>query len=267
MLELHETRVHARPRREIRDLGDGVLLYDPEDREPFWNRLGAIRWPAAAAAFDARLAEALTLFGSLDRMPHVWPRPAFNEPPDVVDRLLAAGFEDVGGGHVMVLADASRLRGSFQDPRRDPRLTVERLHRVGPAERRDELARDVALVLCESFAVEPDRRDRIIVDTAIGLEDPEQYVTLVRLRGEPVAVARRTTFDGVSYLSAIGTRPSFQGLGLGRLVTAEAARDAVAADSRWTYLGVYRDNDVAMRLYERLGFASVGPPVPDLVLR
>ena len=77
---------------------------------------------------------------------------------------------------------------------------------------------------------------------------------------------RRTTFDGASYLSSIGTRPAFRGRGLGRLVTALAAQDSLAADSRLTYLGVFAENDVARRLYQRLGFVPIGRPGSDLLL-
>jgi predicted GNAT family acetyltransferase len=46
-----------------------------------------------------------------------------------------------------------------------------------------------------------------------------------------------------------------------------AARDSVAAASRLTYLGVFADNDVARRLYGRLGFVPMGRPGADLLLR
>ena len=38
-LLLHEARVHAIPGRDLRDLGDAILLHDPVETEPFWNRL------------------------------------------------------------------------------------------------------------------------------------------------------------------------------------------------------------------------------------
>jgi hypothetical protein len=41
----HEAAVHAVPDRELRDYGDCLLLHDPRDREPFWNRLEAVRFP------------------------------------------------------------------------------------------------------------------------------------------------------------------------------------------------------------------------------
>ena len=70
--------------REVRDLGDAVLLHDASDREPFWNRLAGVDWPTGAAAFDRRLTEALALFAGLDRIPHVWPMPGYDEPPDLM---------------------------------------------------------------------------------------------------------------------------------------------------------------------------------------
>ena len=51
-LLVHEARVHAMPDRELRDLGDAILLHDPTDPEPFWNRLEALRWPDDPDAFD-----------------------------------------------------------------------------------------------------------------------------------------------------------------------------------------------------------------------
>jgi ribosomal protein S18 acetylase RimI-like enzyme len=96
---------------------------------------------------------------------------------------------------------------------------------------------------------------------------PELHACLIRVDGEPAAAAKRATFDGATYLSSIGTRVPFRGRGLGELATAALTADAVADGSRWTYLGVFAGNDVAIRLYERLGFVRLGPPAPDLLLR
>ncbi|HEY7524337.1 MAG TPA: N-acetyltransferase [Candidatus Limnocylindrales bacterium] len=264
-LEVHETRVHARPRREIRDLGDALMLFDPEDREPFWNRVSCIEWPRPGNAFDRRLADTLALFGSLDRIPHIWPPQRYPEPPDLVSRLLRAGFEDLGGGQLMVLEDPEPSRRIVAA--RAPRATtVERLTAPAAADR-DRLADDVALVLGEAFDVEPEKRARMAADTAVGFDLPDQHICLARVDGEPAAIARRTTFDGASYLSAIGTRPAYRGRGLGRLVTAFVTADGVTSGSRWVYLGVFEDNEPAFRLYEGLGFEVVGAPSPDLVLR
>ena len=61
-LEWHETMAHAIPSRVVRDLGDALVLHDPRDPDPFWNRMVSVRWPASPDAFDRRLDEAVTMF-------------------------------------------------------------------------------------------------------------------------------------------------------------------------------------------------------------
>ena len=263
-LERHEALVHALPGRELRELGDALMLYDPIDREPFWNRVNAINWPDEPGAFDRRLAETISLFHILDRIPHIWPRPALNQPRDLTARLLANGWEDVGGGHIMLLVDPEPAR--LAETPTDHLVTIERLHQLEGEDARESAA-DLAMVLSESFEVEPGRQTAIELETLAMFDRPEMHGYLARVDGEPAAAAKRATFDGGSYLSSIGTRPGFRGRGLGRLVTAAATADAIAAGSRWIYLGVYTDNVPAVRLYEGLGFARVGDAAPDLLLR
>jgi ribosomal protein S18 acetylase RimI-like enzyme len=263
-LAWHEARSHALIGREVRDLGDAVLLHDESDREPFWNRLAGIAWPTAAAAFDRRLAEALALFAGLDRVPHIWPMPGFDEPADLTARLLANGFEDFGGGLLMTLDPG--LAVPVPAPDASGGVSVERLHRLtgDPAA---DAARAIAAVLLTSFTVEPERQVAIELEAVMGLATEAYHAILVRVDGVPAAVARRTTFAGATYLSSIGTDPAFRGRGLGRLVTGLAVADALADGSRWTYLGVFEENTVARTLYGSLGFVPVGGVAPDLLLR
>ncbi len=265
-LERHETRVHALPGREIRELGDGWVLFDPIDREPFWNRAAGLTWPAATAAFDARLAETIALFTVLDRIPHVWPRPILNEPPDLVERLVGNGWEDAGRGWLMVLTDFEPARAAVRRRRVRAGVTLQRIGHERDGRSR-EAAADVASVLAEAFAVERERQASLELETLAMWDRPFTEVYLARVDGEAAAVAKLTTLDGASYLSSIGTRPAYRGQGLGRLVTAAAAADATRAGSRWTYLGVWEGNDPAVRMYRNLGFEPVGDPVPDLLLR
>jgi ribosomal protein S18 acetylase RimI-like enzyme len=263
-LAWHEARSHALAGREVRDLGDAFLLHDRLDREPFWNRLAGISWPDDPAAFDRRLTEALALFGLLDRIPHVWPQPGFDGPPDLVDRLLANGFEDLGAGILMVLDPARAVLEAQAS--RDSEVQIERLHGLRGTTAHDA-AEAIAMVLGEAFSVEPGISGSIETEMAASLDHDEFHICLVRVDGEPAAVARRTTFAGASYLSSIGTRRSFRGRGMGTLVTRTATADAVAAGSRWIYLGVFAENGVARQMYERLGFTMAGSPSPDLLLR
>nr|WP_246400636.1 GNAT family N-acetyltransferase [Jiangella mangrovi] len=66
--------------------------------------------------------------------------------------------------------------------------------------------------------------------------------------------ARDETVSGVPHLRAIATHPSFRGRGLGADVTAAVTRAALAGGAEAVTLGMYADNDVARRLYERLGY-------------
>ena len=268
-LAWHEACAHALSSREVRDLGDAWLLYDESDREPFWNRVAGVAWPSEPAAFDRRLAELYALFAGLDRIPHVWPAPGYDAPPDLIARLLANGFVDHGGGLLMAIdperaADAAARAGG--QPALAPDLSIERLHRIDgpPAE---AAARSLAAVLLGAFDVEPERQLAVELEAVMGLATEAYHAILIRVDGEPAAVARRTTFAGASYLSSIGTAPAFRGRGLGRLATSLAVEDAQAAGSRWTYLGVFEDNPVARRLYESLGFVQIGGVSPDLLLR
>jgi ribosomal protein S18 acetylase RimI-like enzyme len=263
-LLVHEARVHALPGREVRDLGDAILLFDPIDPEPFWNRAEGLRWPAEPDAFDRRLTELLVLFTSLRRQPHVWPSPLHDTPADLVQRLKANGFQDVGGGSVMVLVDPAKARERATAPLA-PGLTLDRLHGL-TGERADLAAADIVTVLLDAFGVEADRRAGIAAETAASLGHAAFTYYLVRLDGNPVAVARRATFDGASYLSSIGTATWARGRGLGRVVTAAASADAFDVGSDWTYLGVFAENEVARRVYLDVGFAQVGDPSPDLLL-
>jgi ribosomal protein S18 acetylase RimI-like enzyme len=265
-LAWHEACSHGLVGREVRDLGDGVLLHDPVDHEPFWNRIAGIAWPREAKAFDRRLAEIFSLFSSLDRVPHLWPMPGFDEPDDLVARLLSHGFEDMGAGLLMAFDPDGPEPAAAATIGSGPALTIERLHRTaGPAA--EDAARAIALVLGESFGVEPDRVGAIEQETLVLLGRDEFHACLVRIDGEPAATARRTTFAGASYLSSIGARPQFRGRGLGRLVSEAVLRDAIDAGSRWTYLGVFAENAVARRMYEGLGFVALSGPGPDLLLR
>lgn len=261
-LERHEAAAHAIPGREVRDLGDAILLHDPRDAEPFWNRIASLRWPQDHAAFDRRLAEALALFGILARRPHVWPSPDHGQPADLVRRLEANGFRDVGGGDVMVLREPDACppiaRGEL-----DAGVTVRTIARTADAAPGDP--DDAARVLVDAFGAPPARARGLAADLRQTLDDPRILLVLARVDGVPAAVAKATTFDGCTYLSSIGTRPAFRVRGLAGLVTREAVAASSGRGVDLTYLGVFSGNTPAVRLYERLGFASVGES-PDLLL-
>ncbi len=261
-IERHELLAHAIPSRETRDLGDALLLHDRRDREPFWNRLQAVRWPDDPAAFDRRLAETLVLFAILGRQPHVWPSPVHAGPPDLALRLQGNGFIDVGGGHLMVMADpeaAPPVRSG------EPAQGVTLHSFARPEDARPLDLEDAGFVLALSFGAPLARAAGLAADLERTLPDPRVVLVLVRVDGAAAAVAKSTTFDGWTYLSSIGVLPGFRGRGLAALATRQAIASAAAVEPGRPYLGVFSGNDTAIRLYERLGFRSVGES-PDLLL-
>jgi ribosomal protein S18 acetylase RimI-like enzyme len=280
-LVLHEARAQQTPARELRDLGDGWLLHDPSDAEPFWNRLIAPRWPIDSAAFDRRLDEIITLFATLARLPHVRPLPVGGQPEDLARRLELAGFETMGADRRMVLveperaaellaATEARVAASFGEG--EVTVTRHDLGSTAPGERqrwaeRRHWAADASLILAEAFGVEPARRLALENDVLACISRPGCAMLLLRVDGEPAAIARRATNEEGSYLSSIGTRPAFRRAGLGGFATALLLRDALAAGGPSIHLAVEADNEAARLLYEGLGFAVVGEPAPDLLMR
>jgi hypothetical protein len=263
-LMLHEARVHAVPGRHLRDLGDSILLHDESEPEPFWNRLEAVRWPDDPTAFDRRLTELLVMFASLGRDPHVWAAPLHDAPGDLVARLLANGFRDLGKGNLMALADPVPAQEALARPLPHG-VTVDRL--AGLSRRAAEsAATGIVDVLLEAFDVEESRRHGVESETRASLAHPWFTHYVLRFDGRPATVARRATFEGASYLSSIGTAGWARGRGFGGLVTQLAAADSLALGSDWTYLGVFADNAVATGVYERSGFERVGESCPDLLL-
>jgi len=279
-LVLHEARAQQTPARELRDLGDGWLLHDPSDAEPFWNRLIAPRWPEDSAGFDRRLDEVITLFASLARLPHIRPLSLGSEPADMAQRLRAAGFVAMGAERRMVLVDVAGVSerraatearvaatfgsGSVSVSREDVGSEPARERRWGDRRR---WAADAAMVLADAFGVDSIRLLALENDVLACISRPGCAMLLVRVDGEPAAVARRASNEEGSYLSSIGTRPRFRRSGVGALATLLVLEDALLAGGPTIHLAVEADNEAGRLLYEHLGFAVVGDPAPDLLLR
>lgn len=88
--------------------------------------------------------------------------------------------------------------------------------------------------------------------------DPKigRWVTMRDGAGALLAVGadtRRRT--GVAHLASIATRPDARGRGLGAAVTAALTRRILDEGDDIVTLGMYAGNDVAGRLYTRLGYA------------
>jgi ribosomal protein S18 acetylase RimI-like enzyme len=74
--------------------------------------------------------------------------------------------------------------------------------------------------------------------------------------GRLVACAAHTeSVPGTPHLASIATDPDARGRGLGTALTATVCRRLLDEGARVVTLGMYADNDVARRLYARIGFA------------
>ena len=95
-----------------------------------------------------------------------------------------------------------------------------------------------------------DRRDR---------EGDVEYLVVRDERGEPVCkgAVDYAEHPGAGTIVQVGTREGFDGRGLATMLMAEA-ECRIAARGMPARLGVEPDNERARRLYERLGYVSVG---------
>lgn len=261
-LARHEAAVHAGGGRELLELADALLLHDPTDAEPFWNRIAAPDWPAEGAAFDRRLDAAVTHFATLGRLPHIRTLPLANRPADLADRLANAGFRPVGADRCMVLEDAGPCLALARTLAARPDLRLEHVGRG-----RELRAMEVARLLVGAFDVETDRLPALAAETLAAGRRPGGAVLLLLAEDVPAAVARRITLDGATYLSSIGTGPGLQGRGFGSLITAIAVAEALTENPRVVHLLVEATNWTAIRIYERLGFVRLGRPIVDLLMR
>jgi ribosomal protein S18 acetylase RimI-like enzyme len=261
-LEIHPARAVAIPGRGWRDLGDAVLLFSAGEKEPFFNRLTAVRWPDDPRAFDARLMDTNELFAALGRKPYVWAIPDLSTPRDLTARLAANGFVNQGGGFDMILVREPESRLVVPLP---GGAVLERWN-CPSAQDRPSVTQALARVIGESFYIPEARHSNLVAEIALTLQQPSFHAYLLRIDGEPVATGERYSFDGASYLSSIGTRPAWRGRGFGSLITLALTRDSVASGFDLVYLGVYADNTRAIRLYERLGFATLGSCSAEMLL-
>ena len=109
-------------------------------------------------------------------------------------------------------------------------------------------------------------RPKVAADLRRAIPEPGVHLVVARAGATPVAVAKRVTFDGLTYLSSIATSLDWRGRGLGSLVTRIATADGLADGGAIAYLGVEPGNHRAVALYERLGFELVGDPVGHWLL-
>ncbi len=88
-----------------------------------------------------------------------------------------------------------------------------------------------------------------------GDDEVRRWVGVRADDGTLLACAAHTeAVPGVPHLASIATHPSVRGRGLGALVTGTLTQQLLDEGSPVVTLGMYADNDVARRMYLRLGY-------------
>ena len=183
------------------------------------------------------------------------------EPPAAVgllrDVVLETDNGEISVGSASLPRDAVPLLPT--DLRLDPANDWEWLATttLPPVQPGEELVRWLA---------EPDHDDIVALlrahsgrhDAEPGQEHAKRWCGIRDEAGELVAVAAHTEFwPGVPFLASVATRSDQRGRGLGGAVTAFITRRLLDEGSPRVTLGMYSDNDVARRLYLRLGYRVI----------
>jgi ribosomal protein S18 acetylase RimI-like enzyme len=163
-----------------------------------------------------------------------------DRPPGLERALRALGWRRISAESVHWVAHASVV------PHLDPALRFEAVQPRTVADH-EELERRV-------FGAEPSRAEARRRELAAALEGGRLRAWILRLRGEPIAVARLSLGDGVAGIHGLGVARDQRGQGYGTLLATVATRAGLASGHRIVWLSVDETNEVALHVYRKLGF-------------
>jgi len=245
----------AQVRRGLHSDGFGVLgeWVGPVIR---WTAAGGEGWSGIAwseldaETADGVIADQVAFFrGRAERFE--WKLYSYDQPPDLGERLLAAGFVREDAESLMV-ADAGRIAGHGDTSAALP--DGVRLVRVT-----DEADLDLMIGLHDRvFGADPHLRAALIAQ----LRAPETTVMLLAMAGdEPVCSARVEFGDGSEFagLWGGGTLPQWRGRGIYRALVGYRARLAVARGYRYLQVDASAES---RPILERLGFVCLAQTTP-----
>lgn len=229
-----------------------ALLVRRSHRGPAFNYLAAIRW--TDADWQSCLEQAVARFRELEEWPSLLVAEGLTTPAGLSQALERQGWATMERERVLWTRRAAVV------PHLHRSLRVEAVVPRSAAVH-ERLERQV-FELSEATA---DDRTAML---RRAIEAGRLRAWIVRLDGEPVAVARLTARDGVAALYGIGVAEGYRGRGLGRLITTVAVRAGLATGNGLVWLSVDESNAVARTLYAALDFRPafawtrlLGPPV------
>lgn len=205
---------------------------------PAFNHAAVIRWTGQTWA--ERSASVAIRSREAGEIPAVIVAEGLSGPADLSTRLRARGWVSVARETVLWTRRAGVV------PHLDPTL---RLEAVTPA-----TASAYETVERRIFGL-PDRDgpDRAAALTR-ALDQGRVRAYLVRLRGEAVATARMSPFEGLAALQGVGVLPRHRRQGLGTLITTVATRAGLATGNSLVWLSVREGNEPGLALYQGLDY-------------
>jgi len=219
-----------------------------------WVTVGGEGWSGIvwsdldAGTADRVIADQVAFFAARAEM-FEWKLYSYDQPPDLAQRLLAAGFVAEDSESLMV-ADSAQIAG--------PDVVLPDEIRLVPVT--DEAGLEQMIEVHDRvFGADPRLRASLITQLR---NSPETMVMVLAMAGdEPVCSARIGFGTGTDFagLWGGGTLPQWRGRGIYRALVGYRARLAVARGYRYLQVDASPES---RPILERLGFACLATTTP-----
>lgn len=229
--------VHAGA-RIIEDRELGVLRVRLPGGGAVMDYAAAPRWTAGdwRASLD-RVTEAMRSDGS---WPSLLLADRLDRPPGLERAVRALDWRRISAESVLWVGHASVV------PHLDKALRFEAVQ-PGTVADHEELERRV-------FGADPSRAEARRRELANALSGGGLRAWVLRLHGEPIAVARLSVGGPVAGIHGLGVAREWRGKGYGTLLATVATRAGMATGHRIVWLSVDETNEAALHVYRKLGF-------------
>jgi GNAT superfamily N-acetyltransferase len=245
----------AQVRRRLHSDGSGALgeRVGPVVR---WSMVGGAGWSGVvwsdleADGADAVIADQVAYFAGRGEQ-FEWKLYSYDRPPDLGERLAAAGFiaEDV---EALMVADAGQIAGHEGTDGVLP--DGVRLVQVT-----DEAGVDLMIDVADRvFGHDPQLRRSLTEQLR---NSPEFNVLVLAMAGDTPVCSARVSFDSTDFagLWGGGTLPEWRGRGIYRAMVGYRARLAAARGDRYVQVDA---SPMSRPILERLGFTCLAMTTP-----
>ena len=219
-----------------------------------WVTVGGEGWSGIvwsdldAGTADRVIADQVAFFAARAEM-FEWKLYSYDQPPDLAQRLLAAGFVAEDSESLMV-ADSAQIAG--------PDVVLPDEIRLVPVT--DEAGLEQMIEVHDRvFGADPRLRASLITQLR---NSPETTVMVLAMAGDEPVCSARIGFDTGTDFAGLwggGTLPQWRGRGIYRALVGYRARLAVARGYRYLQVDASPES---RPILERLGFACLATTTP-----